>query len=330
MPNNRKVFVHGAVYESTFRTEEGLPFGPKPYVRVILESILARAQTLYPVKLCHFVVMANHVHMIYVVDDPKDPPEFIGYFKRESAHAINRLLGRKKHTVWADNYDQPIILNPRKLVKRIAYVYLNPSRAGLVDWIEEYPNINSWQAMLEGRLEITRPGITRDSIPTLPGRTLSLAEEQVLAAELVEGGTGSYTLKVEPFACFKSFNATKDDDPKQLLGLIVKEIKAVEAWYKRRRKRPVVGVPGLLLQPITIGHQPMKHGKRMLCLSSKRSLREAYVQWFRDLEKTAIPLRKATCHDCYLKVPPGLFAPGGFLSGSIYPPTVPTEDTVWA
>ena len=57
MPNNRKAYVHGGVYEICFRTEEGLPLVAKPYLKVILESILARAQERYQVEVNHFDVI---------------------------------------------------------------------------------------------------------------------------------------------------------------------------------------------------------------------------------------------------------------------------------
>ena len=110
MPN-RKLFVHRTVVEVCFRTEEGLPLPATPYIKVIIESVLARAQSLYPVIICHCLVMANHVHMLVVVDDPACVPAFVGYLKGETAHVVNHLRGRKKRTVWCDGFDSPIILD---------------------------------------------------------------------------------------------------------------------------------------------------------------------------------------------------------------------------
>jgi REP element-mobilizing transposase RayT len=100
MPRNRKLLIHGKVYEICFRTEEGLPFAPTPYIKAIWESILARAQSLYRVRIVAGILMSNHPHLLIRVEDPEDVPKFVAYVKKETAHALNRLLGVEQHTVW--------------------------------------------------------------------------------------------------------------------------------------------------------------------------------------------------------------------------------------
>src|SRR5690606_7274325 len=102
MPENRKYFVNRTAHLITSRTEEGLPLVPSLIMNFIIWCILARARTLYRVRVSHFLFMANHFHMLIVVDDPEHLSPFVGYVKAETAHAINRLLGRRKKTVWAD------------------------------------------------------------------------------------------------------------------------------------------------------------------------------------------------------------------------------------
>ena len=80
MPRHRKRFIHGAVYDITFRIEEGLPLVPTPYMRLLIENYFARAQRTYLVRVAAFMVMGNHVHLLIVVHDPAAVPEFIEYF----------------------------------------------------------------------------------------------------------------------------------------------------------------------------------------------------------------------------------------------------------
>ena len=70
MGRNRKVFCHGTVIEVGSRVEEGLPFVATSYMKLIIESYLARAQAFYPVRLIDYIFMANHFHMHLLVDDP--------------------------------------------------------------------------------------------------------------------------------------------------------------------------------------------------------------------------------------------------------------------
>ena len=76
MAKRMKYHPHGSVLFCTFSLEEGLLLLSNPLCRIIIESCLARAQTLCPVKICHIVTEATHVHMILVVDNPDDVPGF--------------------------------------------------------------------------------------------------------------------------------------------------------------------------------------------------------------------------------------------------------------
>jgi len=117
---SRKYFVHGDVLLITSRTEEGLPFPPNDMINLFITGILARAQELYPVRLCHYVFMSNHFHILIKVEDPLDVPRFVGYLKGEMAHLANKLLGRKRKTIFNREYDSPKLLLPEDVRKYIA------------------------------------------------------------------------------------------------------------------------------------------------------------------------------------------------------------------
>ena len=54
---------------------------------------------------------------------------------------INSLLGRKSRTIWTRGYNPMKIAGPEKAKERIAYLYNNPTKAGLEDTIEAYPGL---------------------------------------------------------------------------------------------------------------------------------------------------------------------------------------------
>jgi REP element-mobilizing transposase RayT len=133
MPRNRKYFANKTVLFVTSRAEEGLPFPCNAVMNLILWGILARAREKHQIKVCHFIFLANHLHMLLVVENPEHVSSFVGYIKCESAHAVNRLLGRRKRTIWEDGYDSPVVLTPDSALNCIGYIYGNPARANLVD-----------------------------------------------------------------------------------------------------------------------------------------------------------------------------------------------------
>jgi REP element-mobilizing transposase RayT len=94
MAKAMKYHPHGRVLFCTFSLEEGLLLLANPLCKAIVKSCLARAQVLHPVRICHFIVQATHVHIVLVVMNPDDVHAFIRCFKTESAHMINRILGR--------------------------------------------------------------------------------------------------------------------------------------------------------------------------------------------------------------------------------------------
>ena len=164
---NPRLLVPGAIHFITFRTEEGLPFMPLPFINMLICSALARAQKLYPVRIICFVVQANHVHMLIRVCDPQSVSKFIGYFKAESANYLNRLLNRRQRTVWEERFDSPIVLDLDKALQIFAYCSLNPVKDGLVNSMSEYPGVASYSHLLERRNFIPAKSIPRSKVPSL-------------------------------------------------------------------------------------------------------------------------------------------------------------------
>ena len=99
MPSPWKYHPHGSVLFVTFSLEAGLLLLANPLSEAIVKCCLARAQTLHPVTISHFIVEGSHLHLILVVENPHDVQAFIGRFKTESAHMLNRLLGRRKQNL---------------------------------------------------------------------------------------------------------------------------------------------------------------------------------------------------------------------------------------
>ena len=92
----RKIYAPGAVYFVTTRMQEGLPLVAAEYLQFILNGIIARAQTLFNVTICHQIIMSNHWHALLIAEDAGGIPKFVGYIKRESSHAWMECYGKIK------------------------------------------------------------------------------------------------------------------------------------------------------------------------------------------------------------------------------------------
>lgn len=88
------------------------------------------------------VVMPDHVHLICMpLIDRRGSisiPEITRTIKSESAHRINKALGRTGR-VWQDESFDHVLRGNESLRKKVQYVLENPVRAGLVISPAEYP-----------------------------------------------------------------------------------------------------------------------------------------------------------------------------------------------
>lgn len=87
------------------------------------------------------VVMPDHVHLICLPlrddDGEISIPEITRTIKSESAHRINKALGRAGR-VWQDESFDHVLRGDESLRKKAFYILANPVRAGLVATPGEY------------------------------------------------------------------------------------------------------------------------------------------------------------------------------------------------
>jgi REP element-mobilizing transposase RayT len=294
-------------------------------MKMIIKSVLARAQSLHPVRISDLLIMGNHVHFIITVACPQEVDLFMRYFKTESAHAVNHLMGRTKCTVWEEGYDSPPILTLHSLIEKVSYIYLNPADAGLVDNISEYPNFSTWKAFRGGEKEFSCKRVNRYLISPLPDGHMSLKEIRTYHKKLKCRTKFKDTLTVEPEAAFEALNPSEADPLtfEQYKKKVTEEILKKEKELREKRdkeKKSVLGEERLILQSIHREHTPKKHGKRMICISSDISLRVKYIQNFRAWVEKCRAVYRCWCEgNMSVPWPPGFYPPGSRPIASMIP-----------
>lgn len=308
-----KYHPHGSVLFCTLSIEEGLLLLANPLCESIIKTCLARASALYPVRICHVIVEATHVHMIIVVMDPDHVSEFFRYFKAESAHMINRLLGRNKRTVWCEGYDSPIVLTPTRAVMAIAYLYANPAKDNLETSIDRYPGFSSWEMFKSGKLTQTWKRLYRTDFYPLAKDSNNQRGYEKRATEILLASKETHTFTLEPNAWMNSFEFTDPEVQQRLNDRIVARVRLLEARAAKRRvreKKTVIGRARLLAQVLDTSYRPQRSGRRMWCLSEKQSVRVDFIRYFRDLMEQARAVRaKWKQGDVQVPYPPGLYPP---------------------
>ena len=306
----RLLFPH-TVTLLTSRVQQGLPFVHTPLMEMILWSALAVAQSLYRVKVISFVVMGNHVHIIALVEDPTEVESFMERFKCETAHSVNRLMGRRQVTVWNEGYDSPVILTLDDLIEKIAYVYANPVRAHRVDSIGNYLGVSSWQMFTSGVFSKEVLRIRRPFIEPLPKGVLSLGEQKREAARVkaVAGEILTFTLTPDAWTVAFPNQMTTEQFNQRVLERI-REIE-LEMATLREKERIVLPTPyQVMTQPIDIPYSPTTFGRRMWCICSSIPVRVAFIIFIKQLRAQARAVRLAWSRgDFSSSFPVGLFPP---------------------
>jgi menaquinone-specific isochorismate synthase len=84
-------------------------------------------------RLMAWVVMPNHVHLVFRLFSGSSLASVVHSLKSYTAHEVNRLLSRKG-TFWQREYFDHLIRNGQEFDRAIRYVLSNPEKAGLVQW----------------------------------------------------------------------------------------------------------------------------------------------------------------------------------------------------
>ena len=316
-----RILLPHTVVMLTSRVQQGLPFVCTPLMESILWSALGVAQSLYPMKVIAFVVMGNHIHIIALVEDPTIVESFMERFKCETAHAINRLLGRRQVTVWCEGYDSPVILTIDDLVEKLAYVYANPVRAHRTASIREYQGVSSWGMFSSGQSVHAVKRIRRTFlVPIAPGRASTAVRLQ--EASLVENqATESLTFTLNANAWTSAF--PNQITPERLKERVSRRVHEIEAQMTTIRDSEGISLPSefeVSSQPIDTPYSPKKFGKRMWCICSDIALRIAFISFIKNLREKARKVRLAWLRgDRAAPFPIGLFPPTQPILANVLP-----------
>jgi len=308
-----KYHPHGSVLFITFSIEEGLLLLCNPLCEVIIKSCLARAQFLHPVTICGLLVEATHVHLLLVVDNPNDVPGFVRCFKTESAHMLNRVLGRRKRTIWCESFDDPIVLSLPRALMVMVYMYSNPSKDNLEESINLYPGVSSWKMFIRGEFKKSWKRLQRDDFKYLPRDAHNLKGYTRESQRVLGQSKQSHEFTINPNAWLRAFGVKSKEEQEQINKKIIERIAKVEERAQRKRvleKKQVIGAKALRNQAFNLNRQSSRAGKRMWCLSEKRSLRIEFINFLKELFCKARDVSaRWGIGDFSDPYPPGLYPP---------------------
>ena len=127
---------HGRVYLVTVVVHKRQPLFSDLYLGRLLVAELKRAHDCGLINSLAWVIMPDHVHWLFELQD-SDLPQVMGRTKSRSTLTINRVRGATG-PFWQRGYHDRAVRTEEDLRRIARYVIANPLRAGLVERIGDY------------------------------------------------------------------------------------------------------------------------------------------------------------------------------------------------
>ena len=277
---------------------------------MLLQSAMAAAARRGRIKICHFLWMANHLHILVVVQDAQECVHFYGELQKRLTDYVKRLLGLSHLDLWEGRPMIAPILDPQEVVERIAYYYLNPARANLVESIDDYPGFSSWEIFKQRRdsVSIETPIIRCSTIRRLPAHKIVASTDHAMAREYRDRSKETTCLEIEPnawAACFHLDEVEIADAAEKVITL-VREKQGEFSHSRKQENRRIVGTEPLRSQQIMKPHIPRKRERKIFVLSSIAELR---IQFIKALDELCERCSELYARRMFHLWPPGMFRP---------------------
>jgi putative transposase len=106
--------------------------------RRVLLALWAEYADKFQVAVHAYVLMSNHFHLLVTPTTETGLPQMMQAVGRRYVRYFNNAQGRSG-TLWEGRYRSTLIETERYLLTCMAYIDLNPVRAGLVSQARDYP-----------------------------------------------------------------------------------------------------------------------------------------------------------------------------------------------
>ena len=112
-------------------------YAPLAKVWETFEEYLCKIQDVHGVDIHAFVLMSNHFHLLISTPQSNLDSAML-YLMREVCRSINRSSNRINH-LFGGPYKWSVIYSAFKYDHALKYVYRNPVKAQLCQFVEDYP-----------------------------------------------------------------------------------------------------------------------------------------------------------------------------------------------
>ncbi len=150
-----RVCIPGATYHITARTNRKELLLKSAVAKDLFIQILVAAKARYSFRIDNFVVMENHVHLLFTPTGKQSMAEIMRWIMGVYAISWNKTF-KKCGRLWGERYFSRPITGISDYVRVYTYIDNNPVEASLVFQAEDYPWCGSFHHK-KGRYDIIDP-----------------------------------------------------------------------------------------------------------------------------------------------------------------------------
>ena len=254
----------------------------------------------------------THFHILFICEDPEVVQRFFGYIKGEIAYAINKLIG-KRGPVWQNRTDTPMVIGIDKVVDLIVYLYSNPQSAGLVDRIEDYPGVSSWNAFVEGNHTKKVAWIKTAMLEKINRSSFEARDKDKLLDTIKKKDLQYHELKIDPMAWLKFYDEDGECEEREIVRDIIRELREKEKEIRKERTGEPIGAKALQNKSMHKWSRPKSFGRRVMVICSDPEYRREFISLYKSFVNE--------CKEIYQKWKNGDFSV--FFPPGAFPPPVP-------
>jgi len=289
------------------------------YMKLIIEGIIARVQRDHKVELIALAFMANHLHVLIRALDRDQCKRFYGEVQKQLTEAVKRLLGREHLNLWRANGTSVVQYGDlASVLRRIAYAFANPARANLVDSIDQYPGVTSYESFKNSPATLDAvdtkecPWIQLPMIPRLPSVSVNERQDRHIVSVMRERAKEQHALSFKPHAWMRAFGITTDEEVAHMRREIFRLLDEFEREARDKRVEKcwkVKGAKRLRVEPINLSYVPPR-SVRIFVYAVDKYTRIRMIADFKEFCRL--------CRECYeawkrgdytVEWPPGAFEP---------------------
>jgi hypothetical protein len=130
---------------------------------------------------------------------------------------------------------------------------------------------------------------------------------------MLDEATDEQIFTLEPNAWLEAFGVSDPLERQRFNERLIERVRHLEeraAKLRGKSHKRVIGRERLISQVLDTTYRPRRKGRGMWCLSERRSIRMAFIRFFKELKRAAGAVRRRwALGDRTVPYPPGLYPP---------------------